>query len=230
MDFIIDGFRGALAIFLSRDSEFLGIVFTSMRFSFVSTAIASLAAIPFGIWVGLAKFRGRDLLVTILNTLLALPTVVIGLLFYSILTRRGPLGNFGMLFTPGAVILGQSVLAFPIVAALVAGGVRNLGEGAFVAARTLGAGRLASGFLFFKESKSIVITSVSAAFGRVFSEVGISMMLGGNIRFYTRNITTAIALETSRGAFSLGIALGVVLVAIAFLINATIYNLQLKRI
>jgi len=230
MDYIVNGLKGAFNIFLSLDKEFLGIVGLSVKISFLSTTLAAILAIPLGIWVGLGKFKGRGLLGTILNTLMSFPTVVIGLLFYSILSRKGPMGEFGILFTPSAMVIGQSILAFPIIAAFVAAGVRNSGDHSLVAARLLGAGRFESGLIFLKEAKLIVLTSISAGFGRVFSEVGISMMLGGNIRFYTRNITTAIALESSKGAFSLGIALGIVLMIVAFSINATVYNLQLKKI
>ncbi len=230
MEYIINGFKGAFEIIFSLDREFLGIISTSIKISFASTFLAAVLAIPFGIWVGTGKFRGQKLLVTILNTLMSLPTVVVGLLLYSFLSRKGPLGNFGLLFTQSAMIIGQCILAFPIVAALVAGGVGNLGDRPLIAARLLGAGRLESNFLFLKEAKLIVITGVLAGFGRVFSEVGVSMMLGGNIRFYTRNITTAIALETSRGAFGLGIALGLVLLSIAFLVNIIIYFFRGKEL
>ena len=229
MDYITDGIKGAFDIIFSLDREFLGIVSTSIKISFASTFLAALLAIPFGIWVGTGKFKGRRLVATILNTLMSLPTVVVGLLLYSFLSRKGPLGELGILFTPTAMIMGQCILAFPIVAALVAAGVRNLGDSSLVAARVLGAGKLESILLFLREARLIVMTSVSAGFGRVFSEVGVSMMLGGNIRFYTRNITTAIALETSKGAFSLGIALGIVLMIIAFFINLAVYHFRSEK-
>lgn len=223
MSYIIEEFKRAIGIIVSLDREFLGIVFTSLKISFSSMFLASALGIPFGIWIGTAKFKGRKIIVTILNTLMSLPTVVIGLLLYSFLSRKGPLGEFGILYTPVAMIIGQCILAFPIIAALVAGGVRNMGDSPLNAACLLGAGKFESGLLFLREAKLIVITCVLAGFGRVFSEVGISMMVGGNIRFYTRNITTAIALETSRGAFGLAIALGLVLLSVAFMINAVMY-------
>ncbi len=230
MEYIIDGLTKAFDIIFSLDREFLGIVFTSIKVSFISTFLAVLLGIPFGIWVGTGKFKGRVLTVTILNTLMSLPAVVVGLLVYSFLSRKGPLGNLGILFTQTAMIIGQCILAFPIVAALVAAGIRNLGDRPHIAARILGAGNIESALLFLREAKVIVLTSALAAFGRVFSEVGVSMMVGGNIRFYTRNITTAIALETSRGAFGLGIALGLVLLAVAFLINIIVYRFRGERV
>ena len=230
MDYIIDGLKGAFKIIVSLDREFLNIVAVSLKVSFTSTLLASLLGIPFGLWIAFAKFRGRKLVASVLNTLLSLPTVVVGLLLYSFLSRKGPWGNMGILFTPAAMIMGQFILAFPIIAALSMSGVRNLGEEPLIAARLLGAGRVSSGLLFLQEAKFIIIAAIMAGFGRVFAEVGVSMMLGGNIRFYTRNITTAIALETAKGAFSLGIALGIVLLLLAFLINATVYHFQGREI
>jgi tungstate transport system permease protein len=219
----------AFNILFSLDREFLAIVWVSVRVSVCAILLACVFGIPFGLWVGTGNFKGRNMLAAVLNTLMALPTVVLGLLLYSMFSRSGPMGGLGILFTPAAMITGQSILAFPIIAALTAGGVRNLGDGPLVAARALGSGRLQSCLLFLKEAKLIIITSVLAGFGRIFSEVGVSMMLGGNIRFYTRNITTAIALETSKGQFSLGIALGLVLMIIAFAISIVFYRFQVKR-
>ncbi|MCQ9207019.1 MAG: ABC transporter permease [Omnitrophica bacterium] len=222
--------KGAFEIIFSLEREFLSAVGLSLKVSLIALFLAAIIAIPFGIWVGTGKFKHRELTSAILNTAMSFPTVVIGLLLYSFFSRKGPMGNLGILFTPAAMITGQCILAFPIIAALVAAGTRNLGDRAILAARALGAGNIKSILLFLKESRLIVLASLSAAFGRIFSEVGISMMLGGNIRFYTRNITTAIALETSKGAFSLGIALGMVLMVIAFTINASVYYLQPKKI
>lgn len=228
MNYIIDGLKEALKIIFTMDKEFISIVGVSLKTSFIAILLAGIFGIPLGTWVGIGKFRGRGFIATILNTLVSLPTVVVGLTFYSLLSRRGPLGELGILFTPAAMIIGQFVLALPLVAAFSMGGVRNLGDRPFIAARLLGAGTLRSSILFFKEARFIVMTSMIAGFGRVFSEVGVSMMLGGNIRFYTRNITTSIALESSRGAFSLGLALGIILLTIAFVINLTLYYFQSK--
>lgn len=226
MPFILDGFKQAFVILFSLDREFLSVVTVSVSVSFTSTLISVILAIPVGIWLATARFRGRKLLITVLNTLMSVPTVVIGLFLYSLLSRQGPLGRMGLLFTPAAMIAGQCILAFPIIAASITGGVSNLGNRPYVAARLLGAGPQRSMLMFFREAKLIVLTSALAGFGRVFSEIGVSMMLGGNIRFYTRNITTAIALETSRGEFGLGIALGIVLLIVAFVINAVVYSFR----
>jgi tungstate transport system permease protein len=230
MDYIIEGIKGAFEIIFSLDKEFLRIVYVSLKVSLISTSLATMLALPFGIWVGIGKFRGKEFVTTSLHTFMSFPTVVVGLFLYSLLSRRGPLGGCGLLFTQTAMIMGQCILAFPLIAAFVASGARNLGIAPFVAARQLGAGKIAGGLLFMREAKFIVATSILAGFGRVFAEVGVSMMLGGNIRFYTRNITTAIALETSKGNFSLGLALGMVLMIIAFFMNAATYRFQTRKL
>ena len=229
MHYIINGFKDAIKIIFCFDREFISIVSVSLKISCMSTLLAALFGVPFGIWVGTGKFRGKKLLEIILNTLMSLPTVVIGLVLYSFLSRRGPLGNLGILFTPTAMVVGQFVLAFPIIGAISKEGIKSLGNSPIIAARVLGAGKLESYLLFFRESRFVIVASVMAGFGRVFSEVGVSMMLGGNIRFYTRNITTAIALETSKGAFSLGIALGIVLLIIAFCVNSIVYYFHSQK-
>lgn len=223
MSYIIEGLKGAAKIILSLDKEFLGIIGVSLKISLTSTFLAGLVGIPLGICIGTSKFKGRKLINIVLNTLMAFPTVVIGLMVYSFLSRSGPLGKFGLLFTPTAMIIGQFILALPIISALSAAGTRNIGEAPLIAARILGADRKQSFMIFLKETRLLIISCLLAGFGRVFAEVGVSMMLGGNIRFYTRNITTAIALETSKGYFSLGIALGIVLLAIAFIINIVVF-------
>lgn len=230
MDYIAEGIKGAFTIILSPNKEFIEIVSVSLKVSLLSTFFATILALPFGIWVGIGKFRGKEFLTTILHTLMSFPTVVVGLFLYSLFSRRGPLGDYGLLFTQTAMVMGQCILAFPIIAAFIASGTRSLGDRPLVAARQLGAGRLKSSLFFLREAKFIVVTSVLAGFGRVFAEVGVSMMLGGNIRFYTRNITTAIALETAKGDFSLGLALGIVLMIIAFFMNATVYHFQIRKI
>lgn len=230
MEYIVNGINGAIKIIFSLDREFLSIVWASVRISFTATFLAAAIGVPFGLWAGVGRFKGKSFTRTILNTMMSLPTVVIGLTLYSFLSRKGPLGGWQMLFTPAAMVAGQIILAFPIIAAFTAGGIKNLGEAPLCAARLLGAGKVESAFLFLKEAKVIIITSLLAGFGRVFSEVGVSMMLGGNIRFYTRNITTAIALETSRGAFDLGIALGIVLLTVAFLVNIIVSRFQMRKI
>jgi tungstate transport system permease protein len=155
----------------------------------------------------------------LLNSLMAMPTVVIGLLVYGFLSRQGPLGSFGLLFTPKAMIMGQAILATPVIANYTLSAIRGADERILPTARTLGASNLQSMILLAREVRFGLVAAIIAGFGRVVSEVGIAMMLGGNIRMYTRTMTTAIALETSKGEFAFGLALGLVLIVISLAVN-----------
>ena len=171
------------------------------------------------------RFRGRRAVLAILTSLTALPTVVIGLIVYSAVSRAGPLGRFGILFTPTAVIVGQTILALPIITAMTASALSNLDPLLPEVLTTLGASRRGILWMSIREARGAVLSAALAAFGRVVGEVGVAMMLGGNIRWYTRTITTAIALETSKGDFELGLALGIILVVSALGINALLHTL-----
>lgn len=219
MDYITQGFAQALRIILSGDAEFISIVGTSLLVSFISTLLATATGVPVGVFVARRQFRGRQAVLTVLNTLMSLPTVVVGLMVYSFLSRRGPLGEAGLLYTRTAIIIGQWILAFPIVAGLVAATVQGLDQRIHKTALALGADSGQSFRIFLHEARFGILAAVMAGFGRVFAEVGVSMMLGGNIKGYTRTITTAIALESSKGEFALGIALGMVLLTVALGVN-----------
>jgi len=219
MDYIWEGVRDSLRIIVGLEPEFLSTVLVSLKVSFLSTALATAAGVPFGMWVAEARFPGRRVIITVLSTLMSLPTVVVGLMVYSFLSRRGPLGELGLLFTPAAMVIGQFILAFPIIAGLAVSSVVGLDERIRATALSLGADRAQSFRMFLREARYGIMAAVMAGFGRVFAEVGVSMMLGGNIRGYTRNITTAMALETSKGEFAFGIALGLVLLTVALAVN-----------
>jgi len=188
--------------------------------------IAALLGVPTGLWLGLNRFRGRQILLALLNTLMALPTVVVGLLLFGLLSRQGPLGPLGLLFTPLAMIVGQTVLATPIVANLVLAAVTGADQRIFNTAITLGASRFQAAIQLLREIRFGVMAAVIAGFGRVIAEVGVAMMLGGNIRNSTRTMTTAIALETSKGEFAFGLALGMLLLSVALLVNLFLNVLQ----
>ena len=223
-----DGLSEAIRIICTLDSEFIRIVWVSVKVSFISISLAALAGVPFGIFVAQKDFPGRQIVVTVINTLMSLPTVVVGLIVYSFLSYHGPLGRMGLLFTQTAMVIGQFILAFPIVAGLTIASVRALDKRIHETILSLGADSSQGIEMFLCEARFGILAAVVAGFGRVFAEIGVSMMLGGNIRGYTRNITTAIALETSKGEFALGIALGLVLLAVAFAINATFACFQRK--
>jgi len=174
--------------------------------------------------VGLKRFAGRRSILAVLNALMALPTVLVGLIVYALISRSGPLGGLGILFTPPAVVIGQAILAFPIVASIVATGIGRLDPRLPEHLVTLGAGPWNILWMSVREARDVVLSAGLAAFGRVIGEVGVAMMLGGNIRWYTRTITTAIALETSKGDFELGLALGIILMALALAVNAVLHR------
>ncbi len=216
----MDGaFVHALRLLVTLDKETYFIAWTSLRFAVSSVLISAVISLPIGVLLGLGKFWGRRAVITVLNTLMAMPTVVIGLIIYSLISRSGPLGYLGLLFNPAAVIIGQTVLAFPIIASMVNTSVGRLDAALRETLITLGAGRFRIFLTILWEARISLTTALLAGFGRVIGEVGVSMMLGGNIRWWTRTITTTISLETSKGQFELALALGMILMLIAFAVN-----------
>lgn len=206
--------------------EILSIALVSIKVSFISIILATVAGVPFGFCVAIREFWGKRAVVTILNTLLALPTVVVGLIVYSFLSRQGLLGPLGLLYTPMAMVIGQFILATPIIASLSLTATQSVDKRVMKTALTLGAGGFQSPLAIFSEIRFALLGAIITGFGRIFAEVGVSMMLGGNIRGFTRNITTAIAFETGKGEFSLGIALGMILLTVAFFINLLFHYFQ----
>ena len=209
----------AIGLLVSGDRELIAITANSINFAVLSTLFAALIGIPLGILMLLKEFPGKRTVVSVSHTLMGLPTVVVGLLVFSFLSRSGPLGGFGLMFSPPAVVIGQTILALPIIISLVYGGLSRLEPELYETLVTLGAGRFQRTVKIVREGRIAVASAVLTAFGRVVGEVGVAMMLGGNIRWYTRTITTAIALETAKGAFTLSIALGIVLLVVAFGVN-----------
>jgi tungstate transport system permease protein len=226
VDFLVESLRAALALILALDAEVVGAVWTSLYTSTAGILLAALLGIPVGTLIGVGRFTGRRAVLTLLNTLMALPTVVVGLVIYGFLSRQGPLGPLGLLFTPVAMIIGQTVLSAPIVANYTVAAVAGADPRIMTTALTLGAGRLRAAWQLLLEVRFGVMAAVVAGFGRVIAEVGVAMMLGGNIRGYTRTMTTAIALETSKGEFAFGLALGLVLMAVALVVNLFLNLLQ----
>jgi tungstate transport system permease protein len=229
MDFLFEAFGDALKLLFGFDRELLHIVGVSLKVSFTAIVLASLAGVPLGLLAGMGRFRGRRALVTVLNTLLAIPTVVVGLFVFSLISRQGPLGSMNLLFSPWAMIAGQAVLASPIIAALTAAAVEGADARIAETAVTLGASRTRAAWAVVSECRLAVIAAVTAGFGRVFAELGISRMLGGSIRWKTRNITTAIDRHTSMGDFAMAFALGLILLGIALLINVAVQILRSGR-
>ncbi len=226
MDLLFDSFRSALLLMFSCDKELLTIVGVSLKVSSCSTLIASSIGIPLGFIIAIASFKGKHFIITCLNTLLALPTVVIGLLVYSFISRRGLLGFLDLLYTQKAIILGQTILIVPVVTTLTIAAISRIDKRYRLTALTLGANQIQMAIVIFKEAKYGVIAAIIAAFGRVIAEVGISMMLGGNAQGFTRTMTTAMALEYDKGQFVLAVALGITLMSVAFAINLLFHFLQ----
>lgn len=226
MSYLLDSFAAALSMILHLDQEVLSAVWVSLYTSLAAILLAALLGIPAGALIGLGRFPGRRLCLTLLNTLMALPTVVVGLVLFGLFSRQGPLGPLGLLFTPYAMIAGQVVLAAPIVANYTVAAVAGADVRIFSTALTLGASRLRGTWQLLLEVRFGVMAAIVAGFGRVIAEVGVAMMLGGNIRGSTRTMTTAIALETSKGEFAFGLALGVVLMTVALIVNLFLHLLQ----
>jgi tungstate transport system permease protein len=226
LDFLASSFVAALRLIGTLSPDVLAAVRTSLSVSAGATVFAAFIGIPVGVLVGLSDFPLKRAIVTVLNTLMAVPTVVVGLVVYGFLSRQGPLGVLGLLFTPTAIVIGGTLLAAPIVANYALASVRGADSRILPTALTLGAGRLRAVHALIGEIRFGILAAVIAGFGRVVSEVGVAMMLGGNIRGYTRTMTTAIALETSKGEFAFGMALGIVLMMVALIINLFLNLLQ----
>ena len=222
MDFIAQSFRMATALILSGDRDVMSAVATSLNVALWSVLFASVAGIPIGAAVALGRFPMKGAVRLALNSLMAMPTVVIGLLVYTFLSRQGPLGSLGLLFSPAAIVIGQTILATPVIANYTLTAMQGADKGILPTARTLGASNAQSLLQLTREVRFALVAAIIAGFGRVVSEVGVAMMLGGNIRFYTRTMTTAIALETSKGDFAFGLALGLILMAVALAVNAVL--------
>jgi tungstate transport system permease protein len=226
MDFLAEGFRRAAALLFSGDAEVYGIALLTLKIGIVSTVGACGLGLPVGFVLATRPFWGRRAALTVVNTALAFPTVVLGLVLYGVLSRRGPLGGLGWLYTWQAIALGDVLLAFPIAAALAAAAVQAVDPRVRRTAETLGAGRWRTAWTVAREARFALAAVITTAFGHVVAEIGSAMTVGGNIRGQTRTLTTAVALYTSQGDFGLALALGVILLVLALLVNVALQALQ----
>lgn len=226
MDYLIEGIVQAFALIFSGDPETFSAVWATLASSGLAMIVILALGLPLGFVLGHADFPGRGAARTLVDTMLSLPTVVVGLLVYALLTRRGPMGDWDLLFSIPGISMGLTLLGLPIVMALTATAVEGLDRRLRHTLRTLGAtrGQILATTLW--EARFSLALAAVAAFGRVATEVGIAMMVGGNIKWQTRTITTAIALETNKGQFALGMALGVILLGIALLVNLAVAGLK----
>jgi tungstate transport system permease protein len=228
---LIDGFAEAFSLMFSGDSQLVEIVLLSLRVSGIALAISTVIGIPVGALLGLARFRGRRLSVALVYTGMAFPPVVIGLFVYLMLSRSGVLGSLNIawmprLFTPEAMIVAQVIIAFPLVAGFTMAAVQGVDPALRLQVESLGASRWQTTWAILDEARVGVIAAIVAGFGGIISEVGAVMLVGGNIAGQTRVLTTAIVLETNKGNFGLAMALGVILLSMAFATNFIILRLQ----
>ncbi|WP_103628637.1 tungstate ABC transporter permease TupB [Campylobacter concisus] len=226
MDFLLHGFAEAFNLLLNGNLETYSAIKATLYTSSVSILFAVLIGFPLGFSLGFYDFKGRKILRLLSDTALAMPTVAIGLILYAFITRNGPLGSLNLLFTLKAVMLGQFVLALPIIISLTASVVENMDRKHYLTILNL---RLAPAKLVFcvlYELRYALMVVIATAYGRIVAEVGVAMMIGGNIKYFTRTITTAVSLETNKGEFAMGIALALVLIFIAFAVNLAIHALK----
>ena len=229
MDVLVEGVRQAVALLLGGDREILGVLWLSLQVSGVATLIALLLGIPAGAVLALSRFPGRTLVVSAVNTGMGLPPVVVGLFVTILLWRSGPLGGWEILYTPAAIILAQAVIASPIVTGITLAAVQNVPAKFRLQLIALGASRPQMVWVTLREARLPMLAAVMAGFGGVISEIGASLMVGGNIKGQTRTLTTAMVLETGKGNFEIAIALSILLLLLVFGINWALTAIQQRR-
>lgn len=226
MEELWHGFTKALELIVALDSEVLAITGRSLAISVTSCAIATLISLPLGSLVHFSRFPGKRALINLLQTLYSIPTVVVGLFVFVLFSRAGLLGGLDLIFTPVVMVIGQVVLVTPLMMGLIISALSGVDRLVTETAFSLGASRLQAIFLNLREARFAVLTAVIMGFGRAISEVGLALMVGGNIKGFTRTLTTAISLETSKGDLELSLALGIILLAIALVVNVALNRLQ----
>jgi tungstate transport system permease protein len=229
MDLILEGILKAFYLLITFDPEVMGITLLSLQVSGTATFISLLIGISIGTLVALTEFPGRRFVVSLINTGMGLPPVVVGLFVSIFLWRSGPLGFLGILYTPTAMILAQAIIATPIVMGITLAAIQALPKNLRLQILALGATRLQMVWILVKEAKLPLLAGVMAGFGGVISEVGASIMVGGNIKGYSRVLTTATVMETSRGNFDVAIALGIILLLLAYFINLILTQVQQRE-
>lgn len=229
MDLIIEGIKKAFWLLITFDPEVMGITLLSLQVSGTATLISLFIGISIGTTVALSRFPGRRIVVSLINTGMGLPPVVVGLFVTIFLWRNGPLGVLGILYTPIAIIIAQAIIATPIVMGITLAAIQQLPQKLRLQILALGATRLQMVWILIKEAKLPLLAAVMAGFGGVISEVGASIMVGGNIKGYSRVLTTATVMETSRGNFDIAIALGIILLLLAYFINLILTQIQQRE-
>src|SRR5881296_4444914 len=229
MDVLVEGVRQAVGLLLGGDPEIGAVLWLSLRVSGTATLIALALGIPAGVVLALTRFRGRTLAVSAVNTGMGLPPVVVGLFVTILLWRSGPLGALEILYTPAAIVVAQAVIAAPIVTGITLAAVGQVPREFRLQLLGLGASRVQMVWLVLREARLPMLAAVMAGFGGIISEIGASMMVGGNIKGQTRTLTTAMVLETSKGDFDVAIALSLLLLVLVFLVNWALTSIQQRR-
>jgi len=220
------GLVKAVELIVSLDAEVIEIAGRSLRISATSSTIAALICLPLGSLIHFHRFPGKRLLINIVQTLFSIPTVAIGLFVFVLFSRAGPLGGLNLLFTPAAMILGQAILVTPVILGLTISALSGVDKAIADTAISLGASGFQTAVITLREARFAVLAALIMGFGRAISEVGLALMVGGNIRGFTRTLTTAISLETSKGDLELSIALGIILISLALVINIALNRIQ----
>jgi tungstate transport system permease protein len=230
MSFFKEAFVTAFKLLLSFDREIYGIIFLSLKISVIAVGISALIGIPFGLIISLKKFPGRSFLISLVNTFMGIPPVVVGLIVYILLSNQfGILGSLRLLFTPVAMVIAQVLLAVPIICGLTITAVHEVDTMIRKTAVTLGATQSQAAVVIIKEARYGIISSIIVAFGRFMAEVGAVMMVGGNVRYQTRVMTTAIAMHKGMGEFEQALALGIILLMLSLIINIILYYFRGRR-
>jgi tungstate transport system permease protein len=229
MDLILEGIKKAFFLLISFDPEVIKITLLSLEVSGAATLISLVIGISVGVGVALSRFTGKRFIVSLINTGMGLPPVVVGLFVTIFLWRNGPLGFFGLLYTPTAMIIAQAVIATPIVMGITLAAIQQLPEKLRLQILALGATRFQMVWILIKEARLPLLAAVMAGFGGVISEVGASIMVGGNIKGYSRVLTTATVMETGRGNFDMAIALGVILLLMTYFVNLILTQIQQRE-
>jgi len=229
MELLFEGIKKAFYLLITLDSEVMGITLLSLNVSGTATLISLFIGVSIGTVVALSKFRGRKIVVSLINTGMGLPPVVVGLFVTIFLWRSGPLGFLGLLYTPAAMIIAQSVIATPIVMGITLAAMQQLPKKLRLQILALGATRLQMVWTLIKEARLPLLAAIMAGFGGVISEIGASIMVGGNIKGYSRVLTTATVMETGKGNFDIAIALSIILLVLAYLINLVLTYVQQRE-
>lgn len=220
------GLVKAVELIISLDAEVIEIAGRSLRISATSATIAALICLPLGSLIHFHRFPGKRLLINVVQTLFSIPTVAIGLFVFVLFSRAGPLGGLDLMFTPAVMILGQTILVTPVILGLTISALSGVDKAIADTAISLGASGFQTAVITLREARFAVLAALIMGFGRAISEVGLALMVGGNIKGFTRTLTTAISLETSKGDLELSIALGIILISIALIINIALNRIQ----